>query len=175
MTSIELIASDLTTLDAQRDDLLVLGILEDERPLTGLAGLVDWRLCGALSRWIVSGFATGSWGESVLYPSSHRLGQRATLVLGLGTRPQLRTDRIHDAARRASEVMKGLGSKRMTCDLLGLDRMPTPVENTLPGLLEVLQTCEPIERATFAVQPGQFDLVRGVMDRFGRRGFPQTS
>ena len=63
----------------------------------------------------------------------------------------------------------------MTCDLLGLDRMPTPVENTLPGLLEVLQTCEPIERATFAVQPEQFDLVRGVMDRFGRRGFPQTS
>ena len=97
------------------------------------------------------------------------------LVLGLGTRPQLRTDRIHDAARRAAEVMAGLGSKRMTCDLLGLDRMPTPIENTLPGLLEVLQGCEQIDRVTLAVEPDQFELVQSVMDRFGRRGFPQTS
>ena len=175
MTPIDLIIADLTALDAQRDDLLVLGVLEDERPLVGLAGLVDWRLCGALSRWLVSGFATGTWGESVLYPSSERLAQRATLVLGLGTRPQLRTDRIHDAARRAAEVMAGLGSKRMTCDLLGLDRMPTPIESTLPGLLEVLQGFEQIERVTLAVKPEQHETVRSVMDRFGRRGFPQTA
>jgi hypothetical protein len=175
VTPIELIVADMRALDAQSDDLLVLGVLEDERPLVGLAGLVDWRLCGALSRWIVSGFATGVWGESVLYPSSTRLAQRVTLVLGLGTRPQLRTDRIHDAARRAAEVMGGLGSKRMTCDLLGLDRMPTPIENTLPGLLEVLQKCEHIERVTLAVEPAQYEAVRAIMDKFGRRGFPPTS
>ena len=175
MTPIGLIVSDLRALDAQSDDLLVLSVLEDERPLGGLAGLVDWRLCGALSRWLVSGFATGVWGESVLYPSNARLAQRVTLVLGLGTRPQLRTDRIHDAARRAAEVMVGLGCKRMTCGLLGLDRMPTPIENTLPGLLEVLQKFDQIERVTLAVEPAQYEEVRAIMDNFGRRGFPQTA
>ncbi len=175
MTPTELILAELPALDRQSDDLLVLGLLEDERPLAGLAGLIDWRLCGALSRWLVSGFASGSWGENVIYPSSARLAHNATLVLGLGTRPQLRTDRVHDAARRASEVMKGLGAETMTCDLLGLDRMPTPIENTLPGLLEVLQSCEPIKRVTFAVQPEQLDTVQEVMDKFGRRGFPRTS
>ena len=85
MTPIELILAELPALDRQSDDLLVLGLLEDERPLAGLAGLVDWRLCGALSRWLVSGFASGSWGENVIYPSSARLAHNATLVLGLGT------------------------------------------------------------------------------------------
>ena len=71
--------------------------------------------------------------------------------------------------------MAGLGSKKMTCDLLGLDRMPTPVENTLPGLLEVLQSCDPIEHATLAIQPDQITAVRAIMDKFGRRRFAQTS
>lgn len=171
----DLIVADLRALDARGGDALVLGVLLDERPLQGLAGLVDWRLGGALSRWLVSGFATGAWGERVIYPSASRLNQGKTLVLGLGTRPQLRTDRVHDAARAAAEVITGLGGTDMTCDLFGLDRLPTPLENTLPDLLDVFRTCEGLDRITLAVDADRYDAVRAIMDSFGRRGFAPSA
>jgi hypothetical protein len=171
MSQTDLIVADLRALDARGGDALVLGVLLDERPLQGLAGLVDWRLRGALSRWLVSGFASGAWGERVIYPSVDRLGQATTLVLGLGTRPQLRTDRVHDAARAAAEVVTGLGATDITCDLLGLDRLPTPLENTLPDLLDVFRSCKGLTRITLAVDPDRFEAVQAIMDSFGRRGF----
>ena len=102
MTHVDRIVADMGALDACPNDALILGVLEDQRPLIGLAGLVDWRLCGALSRWLVSGFVAGTWGERVLYPSNPRLSQRITLILGLGTRPQLRGDRVYEAAKEAA-------------------------------------------------------------------------
>src|SRR6266446_3210351 len=44
-----------------------------ERPLTGLAGLVDWRLSGRLSRLIRAGLVIGAAGEALLTPPGMRL------------------------------------------------------------------------------------------------------
>src|SRR5436190_1879228 len=52
----------------RRVDLAVLPFFEDERPLQGLAGLVDWRIGGGLSALLRAGFCTGATGEAVLLP-----------------------------------------------------------------------------------------------------------
>ncbi|MCM2277557.1 MAG: hypothetical protein NDJ89_05725 [Oligoflexia bacterium] len=71
---------------------LVVTFHENERPLQGLAGLMDWRFQGALSRNLRSGAITGAPGECAYFPftrhgityhlilagagSAHRPGER---------------------------------------------------------------------------------------------------
>lgn len=47
---------------------LVAACYENERPLAGLAGLLDWRFKGAISRCIRAGAITGKPGECVYLP-----------------------------------------------------------------------------------------------------------
>lgn len=73
--------------------VLVATIHEDERPLQGLAGLLDWRLRGAISQFVRRGVVTGKTGEVVYLPwqlagraESERL--RHVLLLGVGFLPE---------------------------------------------------------------------------------------
>ncbi len=45
-------------------DSLCLFVSEDERPLKGAAGYVDWRMCGALSQIVSNAFFTGARKDS---------------------------------------------------------------------------------------------------------------
>ena len=53
----------MEAVDQADAEALCLFVAADERPLTGLAGLADWRLCGRLSRMLRSGIVTGAGGE----------------------------------------------------------------------------------------------------------------
>lgn len=59
-------------------------ISEDERPLSGAAGFVDWRLCGEFSRVLRSGFFTGTPGDKLLLPTEARVPARKLFAVGLG-------------------------------------------------------------------------------------------
>ena len=65
-------------------ETLVAFIPEDERPLRGDVGMVDWRLCGALSHELISGFVTGAADEVVLLPLEGPFEARRVLTVGLG-------------------------------------------------------------------------------------------
>ena len=54
-------------------DALCLFFPEDVRPLDGLAGYIDWRMCGALSRLLMTDFFSGAAGDTVLMPSDDRI------------------------------------------------------------------------------------------------------
>lgn len=81
----EFLEPSLLALDslAGYDAVCVL-ITEDERPLEGTAGFVDWRLGGALSRVLKSGFFVGSPDEKLLVPTDARLPAPRLFVMGLG-------------------------------------------------------------------------------------------
>jgi hypothetical protein len=70
--------------DLQECDLLVTGFFEDERPLKGSSGWVDWRLNGSLSDFLIETKITGGWKEKTLIPSQGRMAPRMTLLIGLG-------------------------------------------------------------------------------------------
>jgi hypothetical protein len=70
--------------DVQECDLLVAGFFEDERPLKGSSGWIDWRLNGLLSRFLIEKRLTGHWKEAMLIPSQGRVTPRMIILLGLG-------------------------------------------------------------------------------------------
>lgn len=57
---------------------------ENERPLAGLAGLMDWRLHGAISHHLKSGAITGAEGECVYAPATRHGRTIHLLLLGAG-------------------------------------------------------------------------------------------
>jgi Cytosol aminopeptidase family, N-terminal domain len=94
----------MEALDQADAEALCLFVSEDERPLTGLAGLVDWRLSGRLSRMIRAGLVIGAAGEALLTPPGMRLAFKKLFVFGLGNargEDEL-AGRLADALRRLS-------------------------------------------------------------------------
>ena len=74
----------LDAIDQAASESLCLFVAADERPLTGLAGLVDWRLQARLSRLLRGGQVTGEKGEAVLTSPGARLGFRKMFLFGIG-------------------------------------------------------------------------------------------
>jgi hypothetical protein len=65
-------------------DGLVATVNENDRPLSGLAGLLDWHFRGAISESLRAGAITGQQGECVYFPVT-RNGQTYKLILlGVG-------------------------------------------------------------------------------------------
>jgi hypothetical protein len=81
MRRIEVAELSLATLDALDVDALAL-LVGEERPLQGLAGLVDWRLAGALTRTLLDGLYVAGAGEALLLPTAGRLPVARLVALG---------------------------------------------------------------------------------------------
>jgi len=92
----------LDALDEAKAEALCLFVGAEERPLTGLAGLVDWRLSGRLSGMIRSGLLTGSPGEALLTPAGSRLLFEKLFLFGTGTSHDVEalSSRLIDAMHR---------------------------------------------------------------------------
>jgi hypothetical protein len=82
MRRIEVAELSLATLDALDVDAMAL-LVGEERPLQGLAGLVDWRLAGALTRTLLGGLYAAGSGEALLLPTAGRLPVPRLMALGL--------------------------------------------------------------------------------------------
>ena len=84
----------LEAVDQAQAEALCLFIAADERPLTGLAGLADWRLSGKLSRLLRSGLLTGDAGEAVLTPPGARMAFQKLFLFGIGNAARLSDDEL---------------------------------------------------------------------------------
>ena len=97
----------LDAIDQAAAESLCLFVTSDERPLTGLAGLVDWRLTARLSRLVRGGQLTGEAGEAVLTSPGPRLAFRKMFLFGIG--PSGQTDEqlqghVADALRKLAHA-----------------------------------------------------------------------
>jgi len=87
--------SELQVLDIEADRALFAGeiqglaslIFHNERPLSGLAGLLDWKFAGALSDYIRAGVITGEVGQCVYVPITKFNITYHVLLLGAGDTP----------------------------------------------------------------------------------------
>ncbi len=80
------VAPTLRQLDTLGGEVLACGIFADERPVRGIAGLLDWRMAARISRHLEGGGLTGELGEVVLVPGRPRLAFEKLLVFGQGPR-----------------------------------------------------------------------------------------
>lgn len=76
--------ASLRGLDAAHGEAVVVPVTEDDRPLRGLAALLDWRLCGAVSQLVVQGRFSGRAGETLLVPPRPKFAFGKILFIGMG-------------------------------------------------------------------------------------------
>lgn len=113
------VAPDLRQLDALSGEVVCCGVWEDERPMVGLAGLLDWRLAGRLSALLRQGFVTGAAGEVVMMPVRPKLPFEKVILFGLGARGAFDDERATRATRRLIEALDGLEIRRAVVELPG--------------------------------------------------------
>lgn len=92
-------------------DSACLYVFEDERPLRGLAGYLDWRLCGSLSRILVDGRFVGANGDALLFPVWNRAPVARVFSFGAGKRKDLNPGAFALLARRSCQALTRAGVK----------------------------------------------------------------
>jgi leucyl aminopeptidase len=92
-------APTLEGLDSLACDALALPLHSDERPPRGATALVDWRLCGLLSRALALGEVTGKRGECVLIPGRPKLAVDKIFVHGLGPSSELDAEGLREGVQ----------------------------------------------------------------------------
>lgn len=113
------VARDLSRLDETSADALVCSVWSDARPFAGLAGLVDWRLAGRLSRLAQRGMLTGACGETLCTPGRPRLPFDKVIVVGLGERAKFSGSTYDEAFQRVLVVAHDLLVRRLALELPG--------------------------------------------------------
>ncbi len=93
-------------------DALCLFVAEDDRPLSGAAGFVDWRLGGGLSRVLEQGFFVGAVDDRLLFPTSGTLPVPKIFAVGVGVEAALDVARFGQLLEGAAAMLKkaGVGS-----------------------------------------------------------------
>ena len=104
-------------IDVQECDVLVTGFFQDERPLKGSSGWIDWRLNGMLSRFLIRKRLTGEWQETTLIPSQGRVMPRMVLLLGLGKVKEYSYLRTRELSPYLLETLKKLNTSNVCLSL----------------------------------------------------------
>lgn len=101
-------------------DTISVSFFSDERPLRGSAGLIDWRLCGAVSRTILEGRLEGAFGERLLIHTSNRLPASRVLVTGTGPLSEYGYDKLDQVLAGITNSLKGVKVPSIAMTLPGV-------------------------------------------------------
>lgn len=145
------IARDLKKLDQSSAEVLVAAVMQDERPPRGVAGLVDWRLCGQLSRLIKTGFFTGELGELLILPSKPALPFDKALFIGCGLRADFDERAYVAALTKVISVLQGLKAGQALVELPGRHLNVIPSARALDLLLDLVAQQTPTDQSPRSV------------------------
>jgi len=115
---------------------LIVGFFEDVRPLKGLAGELDWLLCGALSRLILNNKLRGELGDVALLTSQEKLPTQKIFMIGLGPKATFTLSAARSAANTAAASVLGAGVTKAAIEFLPLS--DAPFEHSVSALSEGL-------------------------------------
>jgi hypothetical protein len=109
----------LRRLDLAATEVLVGSLTENERPVRGLAGLLDWRLNGRIASLLASGFATGKLGEVLLIPGKPRLPFDKVILFGLGQTANFGDRTYREVVERILSTLEQLRARSAVVELPG--------------------------------------------------------
>ena len=127
--------------DLQECELLVTGFFQDERPLKGTSGLIDWRMNGILSDLLKGGKMTGEWQETTLIPSHGRVIPRLILLLGLGKVRDYSTLRLRELFPRLFQTLRNLKISRICFSFPSNGKYNVDCGKSAEVLLEGMADC----------------------------------
>jgi hypothetical protein len=113
-------------IDRQECQLIEAGLFEDERPLKGPAGLLDWRLNGAISREIISGRITGRFKETIIIPSRRRIQSPKILLIGLGSARSISYPKLREVSTHLLQTLLKVDILDFCCSIP--HSKPYPIE-----------------------------------------------
>jgi hypothetical protein len=113
------VTPELDKLDQAGTEVLMAPLFSGERPPRGVAGLVDWRSAGRLSRLLLSGFATGELGEALLLPGKPGLPFEKVILFGAGKPAELDDAVFLALVARMLKTAEGLRTKSLVAELPG--------------------------------------------------------
>src|SRR5690606_5468679 len=111
-------------------DVGILPWFEDERPLQGLGGFMDWRSNGWLSELVRSGWCSGTVGESVLLPWRFAVPVRRLVLVGLGKLSQIDAETVSSLAAKTVTIANRMKAEEV------LFAMPARIQER--ALIEVM-------------------------------------
>lgn len=117
--AVSVLPLDLARWDEVQRDAIVLPVFQNDRPLRGAAGLVDWRLCGRLSRLLKAQRASGQAGETLLLPPGRRLRFHRVLWFGLGEAKAYTDERFRSDIAWILDVVSRAGVSEWSIQLPG--------------------------------------------------------
>lgn len=157
-------------IERTRAELVVVPLFEDERPLQGGAGRLDWRLCGRLSALVASGRLAGARGDAALLACFGGLRAPRLLVLGAGPRAGFDLAALEALARDALERAVAL---RLTSLALPLGEDHAARAGSLVGpAAEVLRAADDGAALRLILVVGKEEVLRttDLLQRGGVRG-----
>lgn len=120
---IELHPGDPRGLDKLHVDALVVPLYERCAQPLGVAGSIDWRLCGRIGRLLKGGQFSGKEGESVLTTVVGRFGVERLFLFGLGS-PALKKNPMP----RIVELLEKAAAKEVAIAPPELPDAPPPLD-----------------------------------------------
>ncbi len=124
------------------DDLggicLVLTAFSDDRPLRGLAGHVDWRLNGRLSKWILDDFVDAHYKEVTLTPLDGQLPFQRLVLVGLGRRQDYDAERFVQVCRFCFDTLARMGVVEFAIEMPGRPGLDIGLRQAVVGWRQAL-------------------------------------
>ncbi len=128
------LTSGLDALDALTGiEALCCFVVEDERPLSGATGYLDWRLCGGLSKILGSGFFVGAPGDKLLLPTDARVSAQKVFAIGLGKLESVTSLGLENALTQAASM---LSKAKVDSVALSFPALPRAVAQTRDELVD---------------------------------------
>jgi Cytosol aminopeptidase family, N-terminal domain len=127
---------NLRKLDLCGTEVLVAAVARDERPPLGVAGLLDWRLAGRISKLMQSGYLSGTIGEVLLVPGKPKLPFDKLLLFGVGDRAGFSDPVFRSVLDKILRTLEGLRARTAVVELPGRHFDAIPPERAADILLE---------------------------------------
>jgi len=168
---------ELSRIDQLRIEAVFLPFFDDERPLRGAAGLLDWRVCGALSTLLLGGRVTGARGELTMLLGKGRLPFEKVILVGEGPGEAFDAAVAAGVTAQMLDAARGLRLKSFACALPGRSRATVRASEATRWFLdaaadaavdEVVVLDEPeAQRAMLPIIEAERRRARAVREREG--------
>lgn len=166
------VAPELSALDAAGMEVLITSLFVDERPPRGVAGLLDWRTAGRLSKLMLGGFASGELGEVLMTPARPGLPFDKVLFFGAGRIGELDDAVFSALVERLLQTVEGLRARAVMAELPGRHAGIIAPERAVDILLDAAEPRPQHELWTLVEAPGDQKIINDHLFRKRRRRAP---
>ena len=132
-----------TDIDKVDTEAIVLLFFDDERPLRGAAGIMDWRMNGAISNLIMNNKIRGEKGESILLLPNKRIKGKKVLMMGLGDSSKFTESTLKKTSGEVMNKLLKIGVKKFhlaipSKELLSINAQVTAL-NVTEGIKSIIE------------------------------------